>query len=713
MANLLEILKSTFGVSGQPTSGQEATQMTGFDNAGLSLGETPPGTTGEGTTGTTGGTAVDGGTTGGTTGGGGFVIGGGAQTTGGKKDNKGDGTGTSVTVAGEAGKEKKPPKSEVLGEALVFGGTAYDEGTRARKLQEAIKQRPLTNQDFFPDTQVLRESRTAWGDPIFTGAGQLFPMAVLDAQRKARAEAAAEAEAEAVLRFEPPKINVPALRARFVPEFIDEARTFMSDAVKQYGSYKNAIRAIRQDGSLGKFMNKWNSLADDINITADAATNFVKQQQEKGNENLFFSPSATTAATNFLYGMDKWSKGELSSEQLGQLRSQLKSYESYDSYKDDAVTKYLKDTETIPALQNKVQQEYQKGATDPQMKVEYEAEKVRLQGNVPGYDVWLLTKKIGQVTEEQALTAVVRPFFERNPSAGEQLIKQGETQSDAETRLAREIAVGLGQRIETGLLEKRASASNVFNLGTGGRQVKEGFMKSTVDIVSGIKENLQKAIAQVKSGDVTPDQALEGSFGSSWRALPNDQLMRVGTEGKVWGKTVPRKLSDYSSPVSGGKEFSKMVGEDVMYRYGLVDKNKKPDYSLLPKSATITNVQMGFGVPDGKGGWNILTKEMYKKYGLPPDAKPIVIEENTLSFNDKGQYTQQEELALMEKGLTPEQIQTRNKGLKAFRIYEATPESVKHIDDAGNMATSNEGGIGLPNFSGNITITQPESASVE
>lgn len=574
---------------------------------------------------------------------------------------------------------------------------------------EAMLRRPLTNQDFFAGPG-MRESRTAWGDPIFTGEGQLFPMAVLDARQKAQAQVRNMAIEEDVLNMTIPTVNVAGLRENYSRDFVADNEAWMREGIKRDGSARNFIRNAKKSGEWAKQMSKWKAIAEAINTTGTAAEAFLKNAREKIlTGDVFVSPEAMAAALSFQNGINDFAHGYKSPEQLVELQDMFVIAESWDKYLGENI-KNIKAIDRIPDFNELDNAENRAKYAEYIKKIPIDKQ--------PGYEDWLVVSKVSEVAKPQVISSLIMPFMRSNPLAMKQFQKmyEGLGEKDIVDKVAQSVSDMFGKQYATNMISRRPTGKGTtFNFGSGGGKEKQGFWESTVlgnnDITTSLNKN-------IKDPNLTTADVIEQSFGGSWRVRPNDPYVRVAVPGQQYKGTVtPERYNDYVMPTSAsgtGAESGQYApigkdknGKDILEQFGITDRNQ------TPKTAKIVDAEMGYAVRDPRTNqWNLITQENLRKNGLPPGAKQVVIEAQLLYNSpieeiEEGDGEVAEAMEKLGKG-TGKTKRGEAKGLKAYRIYEATLENTRHLDNATNPTTSNEGAIkpggNAGGFSGSITV---------
>jgi hypothetical protein len=365
--------------------------------------------------------------------------------------------------------DKKGVKSKSIEDLIEIGGSGFDDDVYARKLRRQAAMPDLKNEDYYPN-QPFSESRTAWGDPIFSGAGAQFPMAAYDAQRKARAQAELDEAKSNIMQLKIPEIKTGAYIQRFRGDYTNEVLSVVNEAVKQAGGNRQiAMRNLKQSGKLAEIENKYNGIAKSIDQTADRAKDFLKNAQEKSTT-MYFSPEGVRAATNFMNGMGAYADGLITPEQLNQLEQQFNTAERWETFKDRNMGK-LKPTDYIPTP------EQLKNYTQEDQKV-FEAVKLDLGDKAPDFNTWLFTKKYTEAAVPQVLQSIVRPFFDQNSTAAEQLVLSGENVEDAKLRIAQETAALFGRQYDQGTVTQNQRGKGISIKTRSGKQPEKTFYQS-------------------------------------------------------------------------------------------------------------------------------------------------------------------------------------------------------------------------------------------
>lgn len=584
--------------------------------------------------------------------------------------------------------DEKGQKSKSIQDLIEIGGTGFDDEVLARKLRRQAAMPDLKNEDYYPN-QPFTQAQTAWGDPIFSGAGALFPMAAYDAQRKARAQAEIDEAKRNVMQIKIPEIKTGAYVQRFRDGYTQEVMALVDEATKATGgNRKKAYQYLTQTGKLDALQNRYEGVARSIDQTADRAKEFLKNAQEKSTT-MYFSPEGVRAATNFMNGMDAFSKGEITPDQLNQLEQQFRTAERWDNYKERNM-KLLTADEKIPTAEQMNAQPSQEDMASYQ-------EQLKLPNATEDYQTWIFVKKYSDLNKQKVLDGIVLPFFSQNPTAMEQLANENETPEQTANRIADSIVALRGRQIEVGQREKNPSArsTTIVNFNPTGGKEGMGFHESTLLSESQIRENLNKN-RQNKS--LTNEQLIDQSFGGSWRARPNDPYVRASVPGQIYdATTTPLRYSDYLQPTGISGQGSPDRQWNTISQKGLETIGAKST-AETPKFAKIVGVEMSWAVRDPKTNqWNMVTADNLKEYGMPPNAKMVIIEQNLLYNEPSEGVSTTMETPDGSKITTPAGTEKGpRKAIKAVRVLEATPQNVKFYDDITNPTRSNEGAYGVP-----------------
>jgi hypothetical protein len=542
---------------------------------------------------------------------------------------------TGNTYSFEGDKEAKGTSGDVKSQAMYdLAQEALNRGDM--RGAEAILRRPLNNQDFFPGPG-LQQARTAWGDPLFTGAGQLFPMAVMDARQKAMAEAEAMAMREEALNFEIPKIEVAGLRNRVSQGFVGDAEKFVADGIAKYGSRRNAIREMKRSGEWAKFMSGWKSTADAINYTGKEASDFLTKAQEgMKSGDVYVDPMALKAAQDFTLGINRWSKGEIGNEELNQLRSQFKLWESWDKYEREARSR-IKPTD-ISAAEAMALQASQNPSEEDKAMYNADATRLNLPGSSRDMKAWLYNKKVSQVLASQYKQAVVDPFFANNPSARQQFQESYPDLpiEEIKDKIAEQYAMGYGRQVETGTATE--TGKSAFNVNIGGdKSEKTGIYQNIISETGNIKSFINNNIGKLSASQLLRQAYKLGDASESVR--DDKDYFGIKIPG-IWGlenQTVtPGRFESYYVP--DGNNIAYMKSYSAKEALAPDFKGDIPQ-NMAPTSAKIKDVVLAWGVPDpaSAGGYRIIKKEDGEKRGIPDNAEQLALEVIELTF-DKDEY---------------------------------------------------------------------------
>lgn len=465
-----------------------------------------------------------------------------------------------VTVVDEKGQKK-----QVLQDLIEIGGTGFDDEVLARKLRRQAAMPDLKNEDYYPN-EPFTQAQTAWGDPIFSGAGALFPMAAYDAQRKARAQAEIDEAKRDVMQIKIPEIKTGAYVGRFRTDYIDAVTGLTDEYVKKYGSSQKAIRAMKQDGSLAKLQSQYEGVAKSIDQTADRAKEFLKNAQEKSTT-MYFSPEGFRAATNFMNGMGAYADGLISAEQLNQLEEQFNTAERWTLYKDRALSKF-KPNDYIPT-----QQQLEKPSAEDMAGFKAaEQEALRLKGAKPDFKKWIFAKKYSEAALPKVMSSIVEPFFSENSTAAEQLVNPGESIDDAKSRVAQSIVDLLGRQIEVGEATQTAGGNTSVTINTGVTTTEKPYYENINakrdEIISGTKDAIDKINKANQQGQQRVG-ALQGAFKNMFRGISDQGEVTKGYVGfepvnvKPYNfKVQPSLLGEYVIFDEKTKSFRKSTPTD-------------------------------------------------------------------------------------------------------------------------------------------------------
>lgn len=466
-----------------------------------------------------------------------------------------------VTVVDEKGQKK-----QVLQDLIEIGGTGFDDEVLARKLRRQAAMPDLKNEDYYPN-EPFTQAQTAWGDPIFSGAGALFPMAAYDAQRKARAQAEIDEAKRDVMQIKIPEIKTGAYVETFRNDFTNEITSVVDEAVKQSGGNRAlAMKRLRQSGKLAEIQNKYEGVARSIDQTADRAKEFYKNSQEKSTT-MYFSPEAFRAATNFLNGMGAYANKRISAEQLNQLEQQFNTAERWTLYKDRALSKF-KPNDYIPTQQ----QLENPSAEDMAGFQAAEQEALRLKGAKPDFKKWIFAKKYSEAALPQVMSSIVEPFFSENSTAAEQLVNPGESIGDAKLRVAQSIVDLLGRQIEVGEATQTAGGNTSVTINTGGTTTEKPYYENINakrdEIISGTKDAIDKINKANQQGQQRVG-ALQGAFKNMFRGISDQGEVTKGYVGfepvnvKPYNfKVQPSLLGEYVIFDEKTKSFRKSTPTD-------------------------------------------------------------------------------------------------------------------------------------------------------
>jgi len=459
--------------------------------------------------------------------------------------------------------DEKGQKSKSIQDLIEIGGTGFDDEVLARKLRRQAAMPDLKNEDYYPN-QPFTQAQTAWGDPIFSGAGALFPMAAYDAQRKARAQAEIDEAKRNVMQIKIPEIKTGAYVQRFRDGYTQEVMALVDEATKATGgNRKKAYQYLTQTGKLDALQNRYEGVARSIDQTADRAKEFLKNAQEKSTT-MYFSPEGVRAATNFMNGMDAFSKGEITPDQLNQLEQQFRTAERWDNYKERNM-KLLTADEKIPTAEQMNAQPSQEDMASYQ-------EQLKLPNATEDYQTWIFVKKYSDLNKQKVLDGIVLPFFSQNPTAMEQLANENETPEQTANRIADSIVALRGRQIEVGQREKNPSARTNINITSVGTTTEEPYYETINakrdEIIGGTKD----AIDKINKSNLQGQQragALQGAFKNMFRGISDQGEVTKGYVGfepvnvKPYNfKVQPSLLGEYVIFDEKTKSFRKSTPTD-------------------------------------------------------------------------------------------------------------------------------------------------------
>jgi len=578
-----------------------------------------------------------------------------------------------VTVVDEKGQKK-----QVLQDLIEIGGTGFDDEVLARKLRRQAAMPDLKNEDYYPN-EPFSQAQTAWGDPIFSGAGALFPMAAYDAQRKARAQAEIDEAKRDVMQIKIPEIKTGAYVGRFRTDYIDAVTGLTDEYVKKYGSSQKAIRAMRQDGSLAKLQSQYEGIARSIDQTADRAKEFLKNAQEKSTT-MYFSPEGVRAATNFMNGMGAYADGLISAEQLNQLEQQFRTAERWDNYKERNM-KLLTADEKIPTAEQMNAQPSQEDMASYQ-------EQLKLPNATEDYQTWIFVKKYSDLNKQKVLDGIVLPFFSQTPTAMEQLANENETPEQTANRIADSIVALRGRQIEVGQREKNPrGSSNITVYGSGAPSKGTGIYHNTAVAKPKIKQYLSDNHMAVKEGKVSAKQALKQAYliadaSGSWQ--PDNEYMRVRIPGKwatIQQEVTPMPYSQMYVPTKDGGF--------APYDPKVATGNPNAGSAAQPSHTIIIDTERAWMIPSGNG-YKMVSQKEYEDLGMPEGAESYRIDKVN-AYRSEAELTQSGGMKDPQTGIwviPPGVVKsgTRNLGKIAYQIYPESPEGVIDQDDKANRA---------------------------
>ena len=500
--------------------------------------------------------------------------------------------------------DKKGVKSKSIEDLIEIGGSGFDDDVYARKLRRQAAMPDLKNEDYYPN-QPFSESRTAWGDPIFSGAGAQFPMAAYDAQRKARAQAELDEAKSNIMQLKIPEIKTGAYIQRFRGDYTNEIVGAVNEAVKQAGGNRQiAMRNLKQSGKLAEIENKYNGIAKSIDQTADRAKDFLKNAQEKSTT-MYFSPEGVRAATNFMNGAGAYADGLISGEDLNKLEQQFITADKWEKFKQENMGK-LKPTDYIPTP------EQLKNYTPEDQKV-FEAVKLDLGDKAPDFNTWLYTQKYTEAALPQVMDGIVQPFFDQEKTAAEQLVLPGEKLEDAKLRIARGIAALFGRQYSQGTVTQNRKSDTRINIDNS-QPTKKTFYQSIDEKKGEIMSEAMKAkptnVAQAKQvaeqiyGGGTADDFFFGVRAFDWPSI---------------------NMSIASMPYS--ELYEPQIPSKKVYFYKVNGKNAGiPETNTTAKNLKVQGVVNAFISKNKDGSIRTFSNEDMVNSPLTADYKPYMIQ---------------------------------------------------------------------------------------
>jgi hypothetical protein len=594
--------------------------------------------------------------------------------------------------------DKKGVKSKSIEDLIEIGGSGFDDDVYARKLRRQAAMPDLKNEDYYPN-QPFSESRTAWGDPIFSGAGAQFPMAAYDAQRKARAQAELDEAKSNIMQLKIPEIKTGAYYNAIRSGFTQQVKDIVNDAVARTGgNYQKAKRILDQEGKLAQAQSEWQGTAKMIDEKADVATAYLKKVRENPGD-LYFPFEGVTATTDFLNGMNEFANGRITPAQLNELDKRMVSANKWEKFKQENMGK-LKPTDYIPTP------EQLKNSTLEDREA-FKAVQLDLGGKAPDFNTWLYTQKYTEAALPQVMDGIVQPFFDQEKTAAEQLVRPGEKLEDAKLRVARGIAALFGRQYSQGTVTQNRKSDTNINVNTGTTPSTEnGVYFNTASKINDIIGYFNKNMT-AKNIDKVVEEGFK--FGDKTGSFTSDDTYVGGSIGGHF---------DLSKDSPNVMAFNKYVfdpkGNGTMQSFsadGMFGGTGLPE-DLSPTSAKIKKVIITFGVPDpnSAGGYRVITKNAIRNGDkMPENAVPIMVRQDLLTYDidqeikkgSEGRSDAQKEkltdemLAFMGKDKAGK---TRRKITKvAYVVEKVTPELMRQYDQEVSRKISKEsGGPGNP-----------------
>jgi hypothetical protein len=488
--------------------------------------------------------------------------------------------------------DKKGVKSKSIEDLIEIGGSGFDDDVYARKLRRQAAMPELKNEDYYPN-QPFSESRTAWGDPIFSGAGAQFPMAAYDAQRKARAQAELDEAKSNIMQLKIPEIKTGAYIQRFRGDFTNEITSVVNEAVKQAGGNRQiAMRNLNQSGKLAEIENKYNGIAKSIDQTADRIKNFLQKAQENPDD-YYSSAQGITAGTNFLNGMGAYADGLISGEDLNKLEQMAVTAVNWDKYKKEELKDFTND-EVVPGLMG--------DKLSPEDADAYQKQ-LNLPGGLKDKRHFLIVKKYSQANKDKIKEAIVIPFFNRNRTAMEQWAKrENETEDQTIDRIADEIVAARGLKIFEDVISESESGDTNINVNSGATTTNKPYYErinqQRDSIISGTKDALDKINKANQQGQQKVG-ALQGAVKNIFRGISDQGEITkeyIGFEPvnvKPYNfKVQPSLLGEYMVYDEKTKSFRNSKSTD----FGLDETN----FSTRAAGGSLVGQEIVLMTPDGK-----------------------------------------------------------------------------------------------------------------
>jgi hypothetical protein len=501
--------------------------------------------------------------------------------------------------------DKKGVKSKSIEDLIEIGGSGFDDDVYARKLRRQAAMPDLKNEDYYPN-EPFSESRTAWGDPIFSGAGAQFPMAAYDAQRKARAQAELDEAKRDIMQLKIPEIKTGAYYNAIRSGFTQQVKDIVNDAVTRAGgNYQKAKRILDQEGKLALAQSEWQGTAKMIDEKADVATAYLKKVRENPGD-LYFPFEGVTATTDFLNGMNEFANGRITPAQLNELDKRMVSADKWEKFKQENMGK-LKPTEYIPTS------EQLKNST-PEDREAFKAVQLDLgEDKAPDFNTWLYTQKYTEAALPQVMNGIVQPFFDQEKTAAEQLVLPGEKLEDAKLRVARGIADLFGRQYSQGTVTQNRKSDTRINIDNS-QPTKKTFYQSIDEKKGKIMSEAMKAkptnVAQAKQvaeqiyGGGTADDFFFGVRAFDWPSI---------------------NMSIASMPYS--ELYEPQIPNEKVYFHKVNRKNAGiPETNTTAKNLKVQGVVNAFISKNKDGSIRTFSNEDMVNSPLTADYKPYMIQ---------------------------------------------------------------------------------------
>jgi hypothetical protein len=491
------------------------------------------------------------------------------------------------------------------------------------------------------------------------------------------AEAEAMAMREEALNFEIPKIEVAGLRNKYSQDFVGAMERFATDGISKYGSRRNAIRELKRSGEWAKIMSEWKSTADAINYTGKEASEFLTKAQEgMKSGDVYADPMALKAAQDFTLGINRWSKGEIGNEDLNQLRSQFKLWQSWGKYEKDARSR-IKPTDITAA--EAIAQQASENPTQEDIAA-YNAVKLNLPGSTRDMKAWLYNKKISQVLASQYRQAVVDPFFANNRSAVQQFQESYPDLpiEEIKDKIAEQYAMGYGRQVETGTATETGKGAVSVKIG-GGKTSNKTFYQS-------IQERMPTIIEQVNQAKPENEAQAKANAEQIFGGGTADDLI-FGIKAFDW-PTINQSISSMPYSELYEPNASEFNNKQTVY-FDRVNKATGgiPSGETTAKALKVQGVINGFAVKGKDGQYRVYSNKDAVDMPLTADYKPYLIQVVTDQRYESGVDVD----ALDFPSLMAKQTKAPKSGI-FFRFVPFDKSTATTFDKVADKASQSTGG---------------------